>query len=152
MKLCTPYYLIADNGPEEGIEGSQEGADNPMTTFDPGSPNAFTPPDYDSLPKEPPKYSDIYGNSNMAFDLEEETSFHQGEHTHHNESPPQYMAENETRSITSESHHGSPLTPVESPETSSLGETSLAGSEIAAPKGADTISISTTEVAASSTL
>lgn len=40
------------------------------TNFDPSSPYAFTPPEYDSLPKEPPKYGDIFtpnGQVNPAY-------------------------------------------------------------------------------------
>ena len=43
-----------------------------MERFDPQHPFAFNPPDYDSLPKEPPKYEEIYnegdgGVTNTSF-------------------------------------------------------------------------------------
>ena len=40
-----------------GSNSSPYGENN--LSFDPESPHAFTPPDYDSLPKDPPKYADI---------------------------------------------------------------------------------------------
>lgn len=48
------------NGPRENIGD-----------FNPASPNAFQPPPYESLPKDPPKYCDIFGTAqaqdNRAF-------------------------------------------------------------------------------------
>lgn len=52
-----------------GVDGDTDA--QRMQTFDPNHPFAFQPPDYDSLPKEPPKYEEIYeeggGVSNPAF-------------------------------------------------------------------------------------
>ncbi len=58
-------------------------SDRPLdgAQFDPQHPYAFVPPDYDSLPKEPPKYTDIdntegatsestEGASNAAFEAD----------------------------------------------------------------------------------
>ncbi|KAI0218434.1 hypothetical protein LSAT2_029868 [Lamellibrachia satsuma] len=65
--------------------GDTPGSDIPISTvspnrinrppdigdFNPASPNAFQPPPYESLPKDPPKYSDIFGTGqaqeNSAF-------------------------------------------------------------------------------------
>ncbi len=48
-----------------------EGSQVPPTVFNPTSPNAFSPPDYDTLPKEPPLYADLFsqqeGHSNPAY-------------------------------------------------------------------------------------
>ena len=40
-----------------------------VEAFDPESPYAFAPPEYDSLPKDPPKYLDVFGDGcdNHAF-------------------------------------------------------------------------------------
>lgn len=42
-------------------------------SFDPSNPNAFEPPPYDSLPKDPPRYTDIFtenGQVNPAFEVD----------------------------------------------------------------------------------
>jgi hypothetical protein len=48
--------------------------DGIIEQFDPESPYAFSPPEYDSLPKDPPKYLDICGegHENTAFTEEHE--------------------------------------------------------------------------------
>lgn len=45
----------------------------PLPTFDPDSPYAFMPPSYESLPKDPPKYCEIYDNPAFETIGEEET-------------------------------------------------------------------------------
>ena len=67
-------------------------------SFDPQHPYAFVPPDYDSLPKEPPKYVEVFEHVNDAFQPdvppppsqfhEEENSFTQKPET----PPPMYEA------------------------------------------------------------
>ena len=70
-EIITISDHIGENG--EGLPS------NPVV-FNPQSPYAFTPPDYSSLPKDPPKYYDLYaqqaaqGHFNHAYmvtDLQE---------------------------------------------------------------------------------
>ncbi len=49
----------SENDPTAGLPAEPE-------VFDPGSSYAFAPPDYSSLPKDPPKYSDIFGSDGTA--------------------------------------------------------------------------------------
>jgi hypothetical protein len=124
--------MLADTSTTEAGTAPIEGTDNPMVNFDPSSPNAFSPPEYDSLPKEPPKYNEIFGHDNEAFTAEAETSFT-------NENPPDYTEENETeRNRTNDSHSvastvsplqpracSAALTSVNEPESNSMTEEQL---------------------------
>ncbi|ELU08948.1 hypothetical protein CAPTEDRAFT_207026 [Capitella teleta] len=112
-------------GTGSGETTTSENNDNPMENFDPCSPNAFSPPAYESLPKEPPKYGDIFGEDNVAFENDAETSFA-------NENPPDYAIDNETTNRTNETHSASPgeatggnLTPVENLDSDSMIEVPL---------------------------
>ena len=59
----------SENDPTAGLPVEPE-------VFDPGSSYAFSPPDYSSLPKDPPKYSDIFGSdgtaTNPSLDIQED--------------------------------------------------------------------------------
>ena len=54
--------------------GSNGGEAAGGASFDPQHPYAFVPPDYDSLPKEPPKYAEVFeresadAHTNEAFE------------------------------------------------------------------------------------
>lgn len=82
--------LLVDTGdvPAVSADIEQESRPRLQLMFDPESPNAFMPPSYDSLPKEPPKYADIMeGHSNPAYESEPMTS------EEINEPPPAYQPE-----------------------------------------------------------
>lgn len=64
---------ITDDGEDVNtVSGGlgEDGNEQRTQHFDPESPFAFTPPAYDSLPKDPPKYEEIWvegGSDNTAF-------------------------------------------------------------------------------------
>lgn len=63
--ISGDIHVISDNLDENGTPVQP-------SVFNPDSPHAFVPPDYNSLPKDPPKYQDLYtqqayGNVNQAY-------------------------------------------------------------------------------------
>lgn len=83
-----------------------QGTDRAPSFFDPSHPFAFVPPDYESLPKDPPAYSELFGQSgstNVAFvsetlpEGEQENLQYQASSSHQTlqvEPPPLYHDQN----------------------------------------------------------
>ena len=65
-------FPTSDDHTLQTICGSTSENNLPSSIFDPTAPNAFEPPSYASLPKDPPKYEEIYssGQDNTAFTAE----------------------------------------------------------------------------------
>jgi len=61
IPTITPHRT---NGPREHIGD-----------FNPSSPNAFQPPPYESLPKDPPKYCDIFGTGHAQAQTQDNRAF-----------------------------------------------------------------------------
>ena len=110
-----------------------EGQDNLGMTFDPQSQYAFNPPDYDSLPAEPPKYSDIFDEMGRstgqlnAVSTEENAPEQSGNNNNNQNSSDQVQAADSSTDRQSEQSRGSRETHDNLPRTadSSMTEISI---------------------------